>query len=77
MNMLMAIGGEGIVRSLIIVLVVGVCCLAIWAAGKYFIKVLGAPPHATTIWNAVFVLIGLLVLVNFLLGLIGYPLIKF
>lgn len=76
MNMLMAIGGEGIVRSLMVVLVVGICCLAIWAAGKYFLKVLGAPPHAATIWNAVFVFLGLAILINFLLGLIGSPLIR-
>lgn len=76
LNLIAAVGGEGIVRSLMIVLVIGICVLAIWAAGKWFMKVLGAPPHAATIWNGIFVLIGLLVLVNFLLGLIGYPLLK-
>lgn len=75
-NLIAAVGGEGIVRSLMIVLVIGICVLAIWAVGKYFIKVLEAPPKANNIWNAIFVILGLFVLVNFLLGLIGFPLLK-
>lgn len=71
-----AVSGDGFVHSLIAFLVVGICALAIWAFGKWCIKKMEAPPHALTVWNGIFLLLGLLVLVNFLLSLIGKPLIR-
>lgn len=74
--MLAAVSGEGIVNQLLFVLVVGICVLLIWWVGKWFIVKLGAPPIAMTIWNGLFILLGLFVVVNFLLGLVGYPVIR-
>lgn len=76
MNLLAAVEASGIVNQLLIVLVIGICVALIWWVGKWFIVKLGAPPHALTVWNALFVLLGLFFAVNFLLGLVGYPLVK-
>lgn len=40
-------------------------------------KKANVPPIAKTIWDGLFILIGLIVILNFLLGLIGKPFIKF
>ncbi len=76
MPMLATVDGSGLVRNLLIILVIGICCLIIWGVGRYFIKAFGAPPMAMLAWNGLFVLVGLFFIINFLLGLIGYPLIK-
>lgn len=75
-NVLAAVSGEGLVHNLMFLLVIGICVLLIWWAGKYFITKLGAPPNAMMVWNAIFILLGLFVAVNFLLSLIGKPLVK-
>lgn len=75
--MLAQASGNDVVRSLLVILVVGICVLLIWWAGKYFITKLGAPAIAMTVWNGIFVLLGLFFIVNFLLGLIGRPLVRF
>jgi hypothetical protein len=67
---------SGLVHSLLFVLVVGICILAIWWVGNYFIGTLSAPPVASKIWNGLFVLLGLFVVVNFLMGLTGRPLVE-
>lgn len=77
MNYLMlAAGGEGIVRQLWVLVIVVICAGIIWAFGKWAIKALKAPPHALTVWDGIFLLVGVLVLINFLLSLIGYPILK-
>lgn len=73
---LAAVSGEGLVRQLLAMLVIVICVLLIWWVGKYFIGKMGAPPHAMTFWNAIFILLGLFVAINFLLGLLGKPLVK-
>lgn len=75
-NFLAAVNGEDLVRQLLFLLVIGICVLLIWWVGKYFIGKLGAPAHALTVWNAIFILLGLFVAINFLLGLLGKPLVK-
>lgn len=74
--MLAAASGEGLVRQLLVFLIVMVCALLIWSAGKWAIASLKAPPHALTVWNGLFIFLGLLVVINFLLSLIGYPIIR-
>lgn len=73
---LAAVNGEDLVRQLLFLLVLGICVLLIWWVGKYFIGKMGAPAHAMTVWNAIFILLGLFVAINFLLGLLGKPLVK-
>lgn len=74
--MLAATSGEGLVRQLLVFLIVMVCALLIWAAGRWAIGALKAPPHALTVWNGLFIFLGLLVVINFLLSLVGYPIIR-
>lgn len=77
MNLLAAIEAKDIVGQLLIVLVVGIAILLIWLAGKWFLtSVFKVSPGILTGWNALFVLLGLFFAVNFLLGLVGYPLVK-
>ncbi len=64
-----------IIHSLLCVLIIGLAALAIWWVGNYFLKVFTAPPAAAKIWEGLFILLGLFVVVNFLLGLVGYPLV--
>lgn len=77
MNTLAAISGEGLVWQLFAMLIIGICALAIWWVGKWFIAKLGGPPMAITIWAGLFILLGLIVVLNFLLSLIGYPIVDF
>jgi hypothetical protein len=74
---LAALSGEGMVRQLVVVLVVGICALIVWWLGKHFIEKLGAPPIVRTVWDGLFILLGGLCLINFLLGLVGYPIVRF
>lgn len=75
--MLAAVDGEGMVRQLLVMLVVGICVLVVWLMGRFFLTKFGAPPIAMTIWNGLFVLLGGIVIINFLLSLIGHPMVKF
>lgn len=73
---LAAVSGEGLVNQLLFILIIGICLLIIWWLGKYFISKLGAPPLALTVWNGLFVLLGALCAINFLLSLIDKPFIR-
>lgn len=70
------VNGDGLVHQLFLVLIIGICVALIWGVGRWFIQKLGAPPVAMTIWNGIFILIGLIVAVNFLLSLAGHPFIQ-
>lgn len=74
--LLAATSGESIVRQLWVLVIVVICALILWAFGKWLIGVFKAPPHALTVWNGLFVLVGVLVAINFLLSLIGYPILR-
>ena len=65
----------GLIHSLLFVLLVGICVLLIWWTGTWFIGKLGAPAIVRTVWDGLFILIGLIVVINFLLSLAGHPLI--
>ncbi len=65
------VSGEGIVKQLIFVLIIGVCLLIVWWLGKFAAGQFGAPPIALKIWNGLFVLLLCLCAINFLLSLIG------
>lgn len=78
MNMLADIGnlgGNGLIHQLIIVLLVALAAAVVYAIGWYFFKDSPAPPLMLKVWNGFFILVGGLVIVNFLLGLMGHPLI--
>jgi hypothetical protein len=65
----------GLIHSLLYVLIVGLCGLLIWWVGTWFITRLGAPSIVRTVWDGLFILVGLFVVINFLLGLGGHPLV--
>ena len=69
-------GGGGIIPPLLMFLVIGICVLLIWWVGKWFIGKLAAPAIVSTVWDGLFILIGLFVIVNTLMGLVGHPLIN-
>jgi hypothetical protein len=74
--MLAAISGEGMVRQLLVVLIIGICVLIVWYMGKWVITKLGALPIVMTVWNGLFILLGGIVIINFLLGMVDRPLIR-
>ena len=71
-----SVSGSGMVQALLYVLLIGICLGIIWFLGKYFAGKFGAPPLFMTVWNALFILLIALAFINFLLGLIGHPFIK-
>lgn len=74
MKMLSVFAGSsgGLIHGLLFVLLVGICVLLIWWAGTWFIGKLGAPAIVRTIWDGLFVLVGLVVIINFIMGLGGH-----
>lgn len=72
-----AISGDGLVQNLVVALLVGICILLIWWVGRWFITKLAAPAIAMTIWTGIFILVGLIVAINFLMSLGGHGFIKF
>jgi hypothetical protein len=72
------VSGDGMVQSLLYVLIIGICLGVIWFLGRYFMQKFGAPPPlAFTVWTAIFVLLVAVAFINFLLGMTGHPLVNF
>lgn len=70
-------GGSGLVHSLLMVLLVGVCLGIVWALGRWLIGALGAPAVAQTVWNGLFLVVGAVVIINFLLSIAGHGFISY
>jgi hypothetical protein len=66
---------SAIISGLLYFLLVGICVLAIWWVGTWFIGKLGAPGIVLNLWDGLFILVALFVVINFLLGLAGHPLV--
>lgn len=73
--LLVAGNSGGLIHGLLFVLLVGICVLLIWLAGTWFIGKIGAPAIARTVWDGLFLIVGLVVVINFLLGLSGHPIV--
>jgi hypothetical protein len=71
------LAGGGIVHWLLALLIVGLCLLAIWAVGRWCLLKFAAPAIVITVWDVLFVLVGLIVIVNALMGMIGHPFIPY
>jgi hypothetical protein len=67
----------GLVQSLLMILIVGICLGLVYWFGKWFLGQIGAPGIALTIWTGLFILILLIVVINFLLGLGGHGFINY
>lgn len=62
---------KGFLNQLLTLLVIGICVGIVYLMGLYFIKRPSVPPVALTIWNGLFVLVGGVAIINFLMGLGG------
>lgn len=69
-------GGSGFVHQLLMILIIGICVGIVYAMGWWFLKRPPIPPMALTIWNGLFILVGGIIIINFLLGLAGHPFIQ-
>jgi hypothetical protein len=67
---LAAVSGEGLVRNLLFLLIIVICVAAIYFVGRWFLAKL-ANATALMVWDGFFLLVGLIVVLNFLLSLIG------
>ena len=74
--MLAAISGEGLIKDLLKVFGIIICALIVWGLGRYFFPKLKMPAGGLMIWDGLFILLGALVLINFILGLFGSPLVR-
>jgi len=70
------IDGGGVVHQLLVVLIVGICCAIVWWVGQWFIQKMALPAIVGTVWMGLFILLGAIFIINFLLGLAGHPFIK-
>lgn len=70
------ISGDGMIHQLLVVLIVGICVGIVWALGRWTITKFAAPAIIMTVWNGLFLFVGAICLINFLLGLAGHPLIR-
>jgi hypothetical protein len=70
-------GGSGLVHGLFMILIIGICVGIIWWVGKWVITKLGGAPIAFTVWNGLFILVGTIIIINFLLSLIGRGFIQY
>jgi hypothetical protein len=62
----------GLIHSLFAVLIIGICVAIIWAVGRYFITKITQNALAMTVWNGFFVLVGAIIVINFLMSLDGH-----
>lgn len=72
---LAAVTGEGLLKQLGLLLVVGICILIIWLMGKLIFPKLTASALVLQIWDGLFILVGGFFVINFLMTLVGHPLI--
>jgi hypothetical protein len=71
-----ASSGSGIIQTLLFILLLVICAVMIWWFGTWVLAKFGTPPVARTVWDGLFMLVGLIVLINFVLGLGGHSFIE-
>lgn len=71
-----SIGGDGLVNQLLTLLLFGICIAIVYAMGYWFFTRPKVPPLVMMIWNGLFILVGGIVIINFLMGLGGNQFIK-
>jgi hypothetical protein len=72
---MLAVTGEGMIKDLLYVFAIVVCGLIVWLLGRWIFPKLKAPPGVLVGWDVLFVVLGALIAINFILGLFGHPLI--
>lgn len=76
MTLLAQISGSAALNSLFLTFLIVLCALIVWWLGNYFFPKFGAPAIVLQVWTGLFILLGAIVLINFLLSLAGRPFIK-
>jgi hypothetical protein len=71
------INNSGIIGQLLVFFVVILCIGIVWALGHYGFPKLKLPGIVVTVWDCIFVLIGAIMLINFLLSLVGRQFIRY
>ena len=66
--------GSGLVHALLWLLLVAICLGLIYGAGVWFIAALTGSAMARKVWDGIFIILGLVVIINFILGIGGHPL---
>lgn len=74
--MLAAADGEGLLNKLMMILLIGICVAIVWAFGRWVIGKFGAPEIVMTCWHGLFLLLGVIFVINFLMDLAGHPFLK-
>lgn len=67
------VGGNGFAHDAFVIFLAILIGLIIWALGRYFFPKLQMPPIGMLVWDGLFVLIGAILVINFLAGLMGHP----
>ena len=67
---------NGFINALLTLLVIGVCVGLIWAFGRWIIQKFAAPPAVMVCRNGLFLFLGLIFVINFLVSLTGHPFIR-
>ena len=62
----------GLIHGLFLVLIIGICVAIIWGVGRWIITKITAAPTVMAVWNGFFILVGAIVVVNFLMSLVGH-----
>lgn len=79
MNTILAaisIGGDGFINQVLTLLLLGISVGILYLMGWWFARRPKVPPVVLQIWNGVFVLLGGILLINFVAGLAGHGFIK-
>lgn len=66
------ISGDNFLSNMAALLVYIMCAAILWALGRWLFAIGKLPPLVLTVWTAIFVVVGALALINFLLGLVGH-----
>jgi len=64
--------GDGLVKLAFQVLIIGLCLLIVFALGRWLIQKFAMPPVVLTCWIGLFLIVGAVVVINFLMGLGGH-----
>jgi hypothetical protein len=70
-------GGTGLVQLAMQVFVVGLCLALVFALGRWAITKFALPAIVMTCWVGLFLVVGCIVVINFLLGLVGHSMFKY
>lgn len=70
-GLLAAVDGSGFLRQAFVIFIILVCALIVWWLGRTFFPKLSAPAVVTTVWDGLFILLGAIAVINFLLSLVG------